>query len=214
MRYVLEGSVRKAGNRVRITGQLIDSATGAHLWADRYEGSLEDIFELQDQVTARRRRRDRTQAGRGGDRACQTQTDRQSRCLRLLSPGLWPSAMFWTRDSVEEALRLFYRAIELDPEFAARLRHWRRAAYVTRKSQGWIVDQECGESRNRRLALRVSSLAATMPRRSPGQAMRSSSFDRDDDTGAALVDEALSINPNFARLDGQQRLVSVFAGQA
>ena len=52
MRYVLEGSVRKAGQRVRITGQLIDAATGAHLWADRFDGSLEDIFELQDQVAS------------------------------------------------------------------------------------------------------------------------------------------------------------------
>ena len=53
VRYVLEGSVRKAGNRVRITGQLIDTATGAHLWADRFDGEIEDIFDLQDQVTAR-----------------------------------------------------------------------------------------------------------------------------------------------------------------
>jgi hypothetical protein len=52
VRYVIEGSVRKAANRVRITGQLIDSATGAHLWADRFEGALEDIFDLQDQLTA------------------------------------------------------------------------------------------------------------------------------------------------------------------
>ena len=52
VRYVLEGSVRKAANRVRITGQLIDAATGAHLWAERFEGALDDIFELQDQVTA------------------------------------------------------------------------------------------------------------------------------------------------------------------
>ena len=50
VRYVLEGSVRKAGNRVRITGQLIDAATGAHIWADRFDGALDDIFELQDQV--------------------------------------------------------------------------------------------------------------------------------------------------------------------
>src|SRR6202047_874276 len=50
VRYVLEGSVRKGGNRVRITGQLIDAATGAHLWADRFDGSLEDVFDLQDQV--------------------------------------------------------------------------------------------------------------------------------------------------------------------
>ena len=53
VRYVLEGSVRKAGNRVRITGQLIDAATGAHLWADRFDGSLDDIFELQDEVASR-----------------------------------------------------------------------------------------------------------------------------------------------------------------
>ena len=52
VRYVLEGSVRKAANRVRITGQLIDAATGSHLWADRFDGALDDIFELQDQVTA------------------------------------------------------------------------------------------------------------------------------------------------------------------
>ena len=52
MRYVLEGSVRKAGNRVRITGQLIDATSGAHIWADRIDGSLDDIFELQDQVAA------------------------------------------------------------------------------------------------------------------------------------------------------------------
>ena len=51
VRYVLEGSVRKAGNRVRITGQLVDTATGAHLWAERFDGGLGDIFDLQDQVT-------------------------------------------------------------------------------------------------------------------------------------------------------------------
>jgi len=52
VRYVLEGSVRKAGNRVRITGQLIDTATGAHIWADRFDSALDDIFELQDQVAS------------------------------------------------------------------------------------------------------------------------------------------------------------------
>src|SRR5207244_6768185 len=52
VRYVLEGSVRKGGNRVRITGQLIDAATGTHLWADRFDGSLEDVFDLQDKVAS------------------------------------------------------------------------------------------------------------------------------------------------------------------
>ena len=53
VRYVLEGSLRKAANRVRITGQLIDTTTGAHIWADRFDGALDDIFELQDEVASR-----------------------------------------------------------------------------------------------------------------------------------------------------------------
>ena len=69
VRYVLEGSVRKAGSKVRITGQLIDSATGAHLWADRFEGSLADIFELQDQRDDERCRCDCPQTRSSGDRA-------------------------------------------------------------------------------------------------------------------------------------------------
>src|SRR5439155_9395650 len=52
VRFVLEGSVRKSGGRVRITGQLIDAVTGAHLWADRFDGGLEDVFDLQDRITA------------------------------------------------------------------------------------------------------------------------------------------------------------------
>src|SRR5262249_48097259 len=52
IRYVLEGSVRKAGQRVRITAQLIDATTGAHLWADRFDGSLEDVFDLQDKIAS------------------------------------------------------------------------------------------------------------------------------------------------------------------
>ena len=50
VRYVLEGSIRKAGTKLRITGQLIDALTGAHLWADRFDGSMDDVFDLQDKV--------------------------------------------------------------------------------------------------------------------------------------------------------------------
>ena len=81
VRFVLEGSVRRAGNKVRITGQLIDAATGAHLWADRFDGALEDVFDLQDKITGKRGRGDRADAAQGGDRTRTTQAGRKSRRL-------------------------------------------------------------------------------------------------------------------------------------
>ena len=69
VRYVLEGSVRKLGSRVRVTAQLIDATSAAHVWAERYDRALDDIFDLQDEVTAQRRRRDRALPAPGRDRA-------------------------------------------------------------------------------------------------------------------------------------------------
>ena len=87
VRYVLEGSVRKAGGKVRITGQLIDSATGAHLWADRFEGSLEDIFELQDQVTTSVVGVVAPKLDQAEIERAKRKSGREPRCLRLLPPG-------------------------------------------------------------------------------------------------------------------------------
>ena len=87
VKFLLEGSVRKAGQRVRVTGQLIDGATGGHLWADRYDRDLTDIFEIQDEITQvhRRAAEDPPAAqGKEGDRAG---ADRQCRSLYLLSEG-------------------------------------------------------------------------------------------------------------------------------
>ena len=139
VRYVLEGSVRKAGTRVRITGQLINTATGAHLWADRFDGSLEDIFELQDEVASR-------VVGVIEPRLRLTEIDRASRKptenldaydlhLRALA-----EAYKRTEEGAAESIRLARRALELDPAFApamARIaqlrqmqmvRHWIPAA--------------------------------------------------------------------------------------
>ena len=211
VRYVLEGSVRKAGGRVRITGQLIDSATGAHLWADRFEGSLDDIFELQDQVTA-------SVVGAIAPKLDEAEIERARRkpvenldAYDLFLRGLAVSYV-WTRDSVEEALRLFYRAIELDPDFAAPYGLAARC-YVIRKSQGWVVDQEWEKAEIRRLALRVSVVG-----RDDALALAWAGYAlvfvcRDYDTGAALVDQALSINQNLAVGWTNRGLVSVFFGQ-
>ena len=85
VRYVLEGSVRKAGKRVRINAQLIDAATRAHLWAGRFDGAQEDIFDLQDKITETCRRNHRTADPQGRDRALAAQKTTESRCLRSLS---------------------------------------------------------------------------------------------------------------------------------
>src|SRR5262249_19230824 len=114
VRYVLEGRVRKAGERVRITGQLIDVATGAHLWADRFDGALTEVFDLQDQVTER-------VVGAIAPRLEQAEIERAKRkptddldaydlYLRGLSISSWV-----TREANEAALRLFNQAIGHDP---------------------------------------------------------------------------------------------------
>jgi len=110
VRYVLEGSVRRAANRVRITGQLIDASTGAHLWADRFEGDLEDIFSLQDQVTI-------SVVGAIAPKLEQAEIERAKRkpteSLDAYDYFLRGMAALHqgTKDANDEALRLFYKAI-------------------------------------------------------------------------------------------------------
>src|SRR6516164_7391835 len=118
VRYVLEGSVRKAANRIRITAQLIDASTGIHLWAERFDGGLEDVFELQDQVAAR-------VVGEIAPKLEQAEIERANRkptesldAYDYFLRGM-ASVNQWTRASNDEALRLFHKATELDPEFGS-----------------------------------------------------------------------------------------------
>ena len=137
VRYVLEGSVRKAANRVRITGQLVDTATGAHLWAERFDGGLGDIFDLQDQVTE-------SVVGAIAPAVEKAEIERAKRkptesldAYALYLRGLAKLYQFANRQANDEALRLFNSAIELDPDFASA---YGRAAscYVHAKTNGWI----------------------------------------------------------------------------
>jgi TolB-like protein/class 3 adenylate cyclase len=117
VRYVLDGSARKAGNRVRITGQLIDTATGAHIWADRFDGALDDIFELQDQVAS-------NVVGAIEPRLRQSEIERAARkptdsldaydlYLRVLA-----EYHKYTADGVRQAVALLRRALAIDPSYA------------------------------------------------------------------------------------------------
>jgi TolB-like protein len=146
VRYVLQGSIRKSKNRVRITGQLIDASTGGQLWAGRSEGSLEDVFGLQDQITESVVGQIAPELERAEiDRAKRKPTER----LDAYDYFLRGMANFHqqTNESNSEALRLFYRAIELDPDFASP-HGLAGLCYSRRKTRGWTTNhaQELAEA--------------------------------------------------------------------
>src|SRR5215471_324720 len=135
VRYVLEGSVRKAGNRVRITGQLIDTTTGAHIWADRFDGALDDIFELQDEVAS-------NVAGAIEPKLRQSEIERASRkpTANLDAYDLYlralPELHKHSAEGVAEAVVLARQALAIDPSYApaAAMVGWCR---VLQRAQGW-----------------------------------------------------------------------------
>ncbi len=118
VRYVVEGSVRKAGNRVRITAQLIEAASGNHLWADRFDGTLDDVFDLQDQITEQIVVAAEPEIGaRERERARRKPPDNLD-AWELLQRGL--SYFYrYTKTGHDKAMQLFKEAAELDPDFAA-----------------------------------------------------------------------------------------------
>jgi adenylate cyclase len=195
VRYVLEGSVRKSGNRVRITAQLIDASTAAHLWADRFDGALEDIFDLQDQVTAR-------VIGAIAPKLEQAEIERAKRkptesldAYDYFLRGMASHNQF-TRESNDEAIRLFYRAIELDPNFASAygLAAW---SFVWRKVNGWIGDKaEVAEVE--RLARRAVELGPDDIVALAGGGYALAYIVHDLDNGLANIKRALVLNPNHA----------------
>ena len=196
VRYVMEGSVRKAANRVRITGQLVDATTGMHLWADHFEGSLDDIFELQDRIAE-------SVVGAIMPTLERAEIERAKRkpteSLHAYDYYLRGMASFHqgTREPVSEALRMFTKAIELDPDFASAyaMAAW---CYFWRKLNGWMDNrtQEMAEgARLTRRAVELGNDDAVALARS-GTAFHHLVGDLDG--GIALLDRALALNPNLA----------------
>ncbi len=211
VRYVLEGSVRKSGNRVRITGQLIDATTGTHLWAERFEGTLDDIFELQDRmaesvvgaIAPQVERAEMERAKRKPTESLDAH-DYYLRGMAKLHSG--------THEAIEAALPLFYRAIELDQEFASA---YAGAAwcYFWRKLNGWMVDRAEEIAEGARLARRAVELgrddAVALTR--SGHAL--GHLVGDLDGGIALIDRARLLNPNFAPAWFLGGFLRVFRGE-
>ena len=211
VRYVLEGSVRKAGSRVRISGQLIDTATGAHLWADRFDGGLEDIFDLQDQVTA-------SVVGAIAPKLEQAEIDRAIRkpteSLDAYDYFLRGMASYnqWTREANAKALSSFSRAIELDYNFAAAYALAARC-YTQRKANGWTTDSVQEAAETVRLARRAVELGNNDALALCFAGWALAHVARDFSTGAALIDKALVLNPNLAAAWYCSGWVRVYLGE-
>ena len=194
--YVLEGSLRKSADRVRITGQLIEANTGAHLWAERFEGSLDDIFQLQDRIAesvagaiAPHVELAEIERAKHKPTANLTAYDCYLRGLADVHRG--------SRDAIEEAVPFFLKAIELDAEFASAhaMAAW---CYFWRRVNGWAADPAREIADGIQLARRAIELgrddAVALTR--AGHAL--AHFTGDLDGGIALLDRAVFLNPNLA----------------
>ena len=196
VRYVLEGGVRKAGSRVRISGQLVDAATGAHLWADRFEGGIEDIFDLQDQVTA-------SVVGAIVPKLEEAEIERAKRkptesldAYDYFLRGI-ARVQRWTREANDEALRMFYRAIELDPDFASAYGMAARC-YAQRKTNGWFTDRAQEVAEATRLARCAVELGRDDAVALSFGALVLAYVAGDLDDGVAFAERALTLNSNLA----------------
>jgi adenylate cyclase len=194
VRYVLEGSVRKAGNRVRITGQLIEATTGRHLWADRFDGGLEDVFGLQDQITT-------SVVGLIAptleqaeiERARQKPTDR----LDSYDFYLRGMALANKRGSLPEAREFFRKAFERDPEYGAA---YAMAAWTLLMQQSISGVPLSAEARTD--AIRFAHLGAKVGSDDAFALARSGHvltyIGHEYDRGLSMVEQATTLNPNLA----------------
>jgi tetratricopeptide (TPR) repeat protein len=193
---VLEGSVRKSGDKIRITGQLIDAITGAHLWAEHFDGSLQDIFDLQDQLTA-------SVVTAVSPKLQQAEIDRvtnkPTENLDAYDCYLRGMAALhrWTKETNEEALSYFYRAIELDAKFAPAYGMAARC-YSRRKTAGWVIDRDFEIVETLKLAQAAGELGRddAVALCSAGTALAFVVGDLD--RGATYIERSLALDPNLA----------------
>jgi TolB-like protein/class 3 adenylate cyclase len=196
IRYVLEGSFRRAAGRVRITGQLIEASTGHQVWGDRFEGGVEDLFALQDELTS-------SVVGALAPRLEQAEIERVRRkptgSLDAYENYLRGLAGInrGTKEGFAEALPLLYRAIELDPQFASA--HGVLAeTHTTRIANGWMLDPDKDVPEALRLARKGIELDRNDPVALTFGGHVLAYIGHEFENGAAFIRQALELNPNFA----------------
>jgi len=210
VRYVLEGSVRKGGNRVRITAQLIEAATGAHLSADRFDGSLEDVFDLQDKVAS-------SVAGviEPALQAAETIRSVYRPTADLTAYDLYLRAYAMALSSalrIPEALRLIEQAIETDPRYGPALA-WGALCCFRLLVDDQSEDREADRLKGADFARRALEVAGEDPGILANAAVALAYFGEDIGAMMALVDRALVLNPNHARGWQISGLLRLWAGQ-
>jgi len=194
VRYVLEGSVRKAAGKVRITGQLIDAVTGAHIWTDRFERDLTDIFALQDEVTV-------AVVSAIQPKLLQTEiamaTRRRPENLTAYDFYLRAMQQFYltTREGVAEAIRLAHRALELDPRFgfAAALAG---ASHMRNVIWDYAVDPQFDRMEAVRLLRLALSIDDSDPDTLAWACVTSAFMVGDCESEIEMADRAVALNPN------------------
>jgi adenylate cyclase len=210
VRYVLEGAVRKASGKVRITGQLIDAVTGAHLWADRFERGLTDVFALQDEVTL-------AVVSAIQPKLLQTEialaTRRRSENLTAYDCYLRAMQQYYltTREGVAEAMRLAHRALELDPGFG-RAAALAGASHMRNVNWGYAADPQF----DRKEAVRLLRLALSTDDGDPDTlawaAIISAFMVGDCESEIEMADRAVALNPNSFAAWNSRGQVYRFAG--
>jgi adenylate cyclase len=210
VRYVVEGSLRKAGNRVRISCQLVEAASGQHLWADRFDGTLEDTFDLQDRITE-------SVIGSVGPVLRETEIERARRKLEAsqdaydLTLRAFPPTFAETAENNDEALQLLTQVLEADPSYpmANALAAW---CYQQRHLMDWPSAQpEDRESAGRLARVAIAGGADAPLALALGGAVRAA-LTRDHDLALAAVDRALMINTNAAVVLGFDALTRCICG--
>ena len=194
VRHVLEGSVRKAGSRVRITAQLVDTRTGGHLWAERYDRELKDIFDLQDEVTQKIVSALAVKLTKGDeDRLAGRYTDNLEAYDYALRGAEYYSR--FTKEASAQAREMFQKAIQLDPDYA--LAYSRLGlTYLHEWTHRWSQDPQLLE-RAFELAQKAIALDDTLPEahRVLGDVYL---YRRQHEDAIAELEKAIAINPNYA----------------
>jgi TolB-like protein/class 3 adenylate cyclase len=211
VRYALEGSVRKAGQRVRITGQLIDAVTGTHLWADRFDGSLEDVFELQDRIAISVAGviEPTLQAAEIRRSTARPTHDLTAYDLYLQALPHWGS---FGKDRILRALDLLGQAIERDPHYGPALAS---AAYCHQMlaANDWVDDLETNSRKSTDLARQALQFAPDDPDALAFAGFALGYFGEDINVGIGLIERSLTLNPSCARGWWCSGVLRNYAGQ-